>query len=1029
MPHRSTAGNANTTTWLRKVLICSYRDSGAVLRECLIARKGVVVSLCLMTLSGGVVRADEPTFDFDIPEQRADDALILLGEQADATVLFQYDMATQHDANRLQGEYTLSEAVGILLADSGLKAEFGEQGHLYISVEETEREGDDVSTGKKAGLAAFFAAVFSVGAGAQNGETADETATELEEIVVTGSQIRGGSQTSQVVIVDRDDIELTGLSTVQDLLQTLPQNYGGSQNEVTTVAGDFGGNIGRGSSVDLRGLGADSTLILINGHRHSVAGRGNFVDVSTIPLVAVERIEVLADGASALYGSDAVGGVVNFILRNNYEGAETKVRISPDLGADFREIGISQALGKSWGSGNIVFAYEYYDRSRLAAADRGYAADSDLSALGGDNFSSTESNPGSITSPGSFAIPAGQDGTTLSESDLIVGRNNFQNQRLQTDLLPQQERHSLFIATTQAVGDIGEFFLEARYSDREFLIRDTAMATALSVPETNAYRQQNGLFPGSGDIEISYSFLEDLGPTLSSGSTAAFDFGIGLRWDFLSSWSGEVYAQLSRQDDESLSTNALRTDRLSAALASSELETAFNPFADGTNTNSAVLADLQGFATEDIENELSTIAARADGELFSIPGGQLKLAVGVEYRKEEFRPGGVTLVSGSIPEPRVSPAGDRDVFAMFAETKIPIIGERNSLPIAEKFELTLALRHEDYSDFGTATNPKYGLLWAPTPGVLFRASAGDSFRAPFFLDLLQRQVGFTFPVPNTVDPLATDGTTNTLFLRGGNPNLQPEEASTWTTGIAISPSSVPGFTAELGYYDIEYKGRVANILNVFLPFLDPDTFGSVLTRNPSQQLVDGLISGLDLFAGVPPSPGAIEAIVDDRLVNLSRQEIRGVDLSLEYETPSDRGQWVFGLSASYMIAFEEAFTNSAPASDRAGTLGRPAELRMRGKVLWSRDRFGSAVFVNFTDDYVDTASSPVRSVDSQTTVDLSLNYSMPEIADFSELRMSLVLQNIFDEEPPFVNNLGFGFDSANANVLERTAALQLTANW
>lgn len=346
MPHRSTAGNANTTTWLRKVLICSYRDSGAVLRECLIARKGVVVSLCLITLSGGAVRADEPTFDFDIPEQRADDALILLGEQADATVLFQYDMATQHDANRLQGEYTLPEAVGILLADSGLKADFGEQGHLYISVEETESEGDDVNVKKKTGLLAALAAVFS---GANSQEIADDNQNAereelvVEEIIVIGTNIRNVPPAgSPISIYTREEIDFSGRSTVEGFAQTLPENFGGGVAENTqggVVPGGSGG-INFGTGVNLRGLGNDSTLVLFNGRRLAPAGSGNAVDISMIPLAAIEQVEVLTDGASAVYGSDAVGGVVNFKLRDDYDGAETRLRLGTATTGDLDELSI-----------------------------------------------------------------------------------------------------------------------------------------------------------------------------------------------------------------------------------------------------------------------------------------------------------------------------------------------------------------------------------------------------------------------------------------------------------------------------------------------------------------------------------------------------------------------------------------------------------------------------------------------------------------------------------------------------------------
>ena len=405
------------------------------MREYLIARKGVVVSLCLMILSSEVVCANEPTFDFDIPKQRADDALILLGEQADATVLFQYDLATQHDANRLQGEYTLPEAVGILLADSGLKAEFGQQGHLYISIDETQRGGDEVNVKKKAGLLASLVAAFT-GGNAQ--EAIDDQAEKveqpvLEEIVVIGSYIRGADSVSPVFVFDREAINNTGSATAQDFVRTIPQNLDFSES--SSITGPASGLGGAGAGVNLRGLGESATLTLVNGRRLAAGGGGGeFVDISLIPLSSVERVEVMTDGASALYGADAVAGVVNFVLRENYDGAEASLRYGSVTNSDSEEFQFGQNVGRSWQNGNILAAYEFYHRTSLDANDREF----------------TEGSPDPY------------------------------------ELLPEHERHSIIVNGRQQLTDSASVFASGAYSTKRTRQTQNILVRGVQSGETDA---------------------------------------------------------------------------------------------------------------------------------------------------------------------------------------------------------------------------------------------------------------------------------------------------------------------------------------------------------------------------------------------------------------------------------------------------------------------------------------------------------------------------------------------------------------
>lgn len=364
--------------------------------------------------------------EYDIPAQPLSSALVRFAEQSNLQVLFSEEAVSGLTSRALSGRMTPEAALAQILPPGAPRIEI---------------IGDRI-----------------VLAGPARPQYADDESALDEEIIVTGTRIRGAVPAgSNLFTLDRESIEETGRSTVADVVSTLPQNFPGSQGEATQLgASDSRRNVSFGSTVDLRGLGSDATLTLVNGRRLAPAGFGNFVDVSAIPVSAVERVEILADGASATYGADAVAGVVNIILRDDFEGAETALRYGGATQGGPEDIGVSQLLGASWRGGSIMAGYEYRHRSDLLAADRWFTSDSDLRPLGGTNFSGTSANPGNITRIGAtnvvLAIPEGQDGTSLSQAELLVGVRNFQNSTEGQSLLPDQESHSVFAAARQELG-------------------------------------------------------------------------------------------------------------------------------------------------------------------------------------------------------------------------------------------------------------------------------------------------------------------------------------------------------------------------------------------------------------------------------------------------------------------------------------------------------------------------------------------------------------------------------------------------
>ena len=319
------------------------------------------------------------TFKFELPAQPLQQSLRAISQQANVNILFDSDTVDGLYAPALNGDLTVQEAIRLLTSDKKLTVQQPAQDTITVSRLMTAtstrmRRISDVREQDRRSMrvAQASAAEEQTPTSASADSTKPDTSRiQLEEVVVTGSHIRGAQNLSSPVLTfDREDIDRSGYSTTQQFIQSLPQNLN-SVSDTTYGGGGLADNVGfGGSGINLRGLGSQSTLVLLNGRRMAAAGSGSFVDVSTIPLSAIERIDVLTDGASAIYGSDAVGGVVNIVLRRDFEGAESKVRYGSVTEGDHDELQASQLVGHGWNSGQALLGYEYYKRSPLNGTDR-----------------------------------------------------------------------------------------------------------------------------------------------------------------------------------------------------------------------------------------------------------------------------------------------------------------------------------------------------------------------------------------------------------------------------------------------------------------------------------------------------------------------------------------------------------------------------------------------------------------------------------------------------------------------------------
>jgi len=974
---------------------------------------------------------------FEIPAQPLAGAIIAFAEQANLVLIAPQALADGKTAPAVSGEFTPAQALGRLLEGSGLGFEIKPDGRLILRAKDAGAARANDNPGHADGaIAPVRMAQREEQADAPEPavggeETPDEDApAEVEEIVITGSHIRGAAPVgANMIVLDRADIEKTGFGTTQQVIQSLPQFSQIGANEDTLASGEGRGfsNFGAGASANLRGIGPDSTLTLLNGRRLSRGGFGTFVDISNIPLTAIERVEVVPDGSSALYGSDAIGGVVNIILRKDFQGVEPRARIGTVTEGDLQEFQVGLVLGTVWEDGNGLVSYEYHKRDNLKARHRDFIT-FDLRPFGGDDFRREGGNPGNITNfVETCAIPEGQDGTDLSPDDLLCGVASKVDPQEGADILPDQERHSVFVSGQQAVADWIELFVEGGFSQREFSRLGRVDNITFFVPDTNPFFV--GPFGGASGVFVQRALGDDFGTSRQFGKVRSANVASGATIDLPFDWKTTIFGSYSRERTRERFINAANQLLLAEALADPNPETAFNPFADGSNTNPETIERVRGFTASNQIFEIWQVSGKADGTLVTLPGGEVKLAVGGEYREESSQ--ATTKVFLFTPDLDINRSTQkRKVKAGFGEILIPIVGRGNRRPGIERLEVSAAGRIEDDNNFGTTKDPKVGALWKPVPGLSLRGTFGTSFKAPVLRDL-DENVNRTFFDFVVDDPMSPTGSTNILVRSGSNAELGPEEGRTWSVGFDLTPAFLAGFRLEATYFDIEIKDRILDGLNeIFTILTEEDRFAARIMRDPDPAAVQTLLNDPDFVNVFGSAPEDIGAIVDLRLKNIGRIRTNGADFTASYGFETHVGRFDFRVNGSVFAKFKRAESPTSPAFSVLDTLRNPVDWRMRNSVSWNHQGFSATAFLNYTDNFTDDESVPERKVNSWATIDLTLAYRTEDRPAKSWLRnidVSLSVQNLLDDAPPFVNNRrGFGFDPQNADPLNRFIALQIS---
>jgi iron complex outermembrane recepter protein len=806
----------------------------------------------------------------------------------------------------------------------------------------------------------------------------------VETVVVTGSRIARGSDfesPSPVVTVDRESIERSGYNNLQQLMEKMPANGNGAfstrgNNQDSTANG--------AASISLRGLGADATLVLVNGRRVAISAFAesittNFVDINSIPVAAIERVEVLKDGSSAVYGSDAVAGVVNIILRRDFTGLETAVGYGNADGYDER------TASAVWGMGgddfNVTMILDYFKNSSLFNRERGTIGSANQTAQGGQDFRSSRGYPGSFTVNGAAvrdpSCPAGSQ----------AGVNCVYDFGQWSVLNPEAERTGFIMLGHQRLGADVELFGELALQHNTSLAQGAPTPLDESALMTVPATHPNNPFGPGATIDIRRYRTVDAGPRQWDIETDNVRGVLGLRGG-LGKWDWEAAVQRARSESQqtgSRSQGWVRTDFLQQEINAGR----YNPFG-GVQNPPEVIAAITTNLVRRGESELTMYDAQVSGELFELPAGTVRMAAGAEYRDEsvsdipddQFQRG---LIFGTEA---VSANGARDSWAAFVEFAIPVV---------EGLELSLAARYDDYSDFGNTTNPKLALRWAPIEQLALRASWGTGFRAPslaqiglgpsqesqFFIDTFGCAAG----APGACTPLDY----NIIF--SGNPNLKAEESETLNLGVAWRPSD--SLELSLDYWDIKQENKI-----------DEAPFGFIY------QEFCGVQDSTVCTRSAPLGGAALGTLqtINSGFQNIGEVNASGVDLGGYYRFDLGAGRLTLGLSYQHLLEYERVELNSTGDAFVTRALEGEYEFpedRAQLSADFSGETWGVFAQLNYVGAFQDTPDVDfdgvldydlftTPEVDAWTTLNLQFRYT-----GLDNVQLMVGLDNALDEEPPF----------------------------
>lgn len=855
-------------------------------------------------------------------------------------------------------------------------------------------------------------------------EGAEEEA--LEKIAVTGSRIKRQDleNASPVTTVDAAQIEMSGVDNIADLINQLPAITGITN---TTRAGS------PTSSINLRGLPDTATLVLINGHRASNnADTGQSVDLNVIPPAAIERIEILKDGASSIYGSDAIAGVVNIILKDSYDGFMVDYNYTAPSDDGGERGSFNLITGISGEKGSLVFGANFYEQKAVFSRDRSATAVTPIPSSAIPSGRATVTGftggaDGSITNTGNP-----DDSVILTRANGNTGLSGYSsnwtpyNYQQVTSEIPDNQRFSFFVNGNYDINDDLTFSGEFIHSDTEIL-ETWAYAPIFAAFEVGdlTWSANNRYNPFGQDISDWRRRMTDSGAPRFFDHNTQFDRFVGqFDGSFNENWSWNAKVMASQSRYHQTYINVINKEHLKLGVGDADVCARvegcvqIDPLAPAGQMASDqwnyILTDVQ------MKGRMRTHSFSYDisGDLFELEAGAVAFAMGIEYREESFSKNPDGLISdfqtiGGVNLQATS--GERTSKELYAEALAPL---------TEMINLSLAVRYSDFSDFGTDVNPKVGLEFDPMDNLKFRATYSTGFRAPSLQELYQ---GASESFDFLTDPCAAANAGSTAQTRGcavqsdpalfqfltittGNSTqLEAEESKSFTAGVVWSPEFADGLNIRLDYFNITQENAIDNPKQYFI---DKNAEGDPLLGNRVVRDANGNISQVDVT-----------------YVNLAEREVVGIDLGVDYGFQTSIGDFNLGAEVSWYDKYNDQAHPEAEVINRTGTYdnssnaGLIPEYKLSSFLNWKLDDWSVELRTQWLDEVKDLGNSSAK-VDSYLRFDINSVYHYNDTLSFS-----FGIDNVTDEEPPKVESEPSGIEGATYDITGRALSFKIKAEF
>lgn len=906
--------------------------------------------------------------------------------------------------------------------------------------------------------------------------TSGETAIKLDTFTVTGSNIKRLDQENvlPVTVIDKAAMEARDATTPVQLLTALPQITNVPLNESTSGGANTRGD---NANVNLRGIGSGNTLVLINGRRvapHPAtspdAGALSFsVNVNQLPTQGVDRIDILRDGASSIYGSDAVAGVINYIMRKDFNGSELRFRTTVPEEGSGRTYSVSFSHGGTFagGKGRFVSTIDLLRRDNLFMSDRDYSARADhfleapppfnVAGSAFDGRSATSIWPsfrkGANASSGTTNYFRPVNGvptlttvapTRTTAPEYYLNVNTYQNlgqtlsERVNwfnsfeyeiNDRLTAFADISFYHASTQLVRQPLPFNapsadkIATMAIDNPFNPYGTRFWDPAGTPNSDGTPRLVGT-PTA--LTLLSHTIADAGPETIDVTSGLYRIVAGLRGQIFTDWNWESAGLYTRAYVTDLSTNAVRESLFAAALGRND-RTAYNPFGYTFKVqNGAVVADqaytnpqsvMDTFVQKWWRNGFSSIASgdvRASGPIFSYWDNTASLAVGGEFRKEEFRDhrppyagtnpadSGLDVNDNDFVQasPKPDSAGDRTVTSAYAEVVAPLVSPARKLPLLYSLELTGSARFEHYSDFGNTTKPKFGLNWKPYRGMMVRASYNEGFTAPNLPTLYAPNQFTVDSPPGQPDPYRNTVTAEGNYVQRnystGNPNLLPVTSKGKSVGVVFEVPKVKGLTFTVDYWQLDQS----NVIGSFSSSQILNSDAALLNAYVQSQLAAGktvdqidLGSGTSSYKGDPGitrfavtaqdiatfaaynagKPASQQRAVVGRILartaayqNLAKGRVAGVDFGFTYQLPPfDIGRFTLSSDWTYLIEsyqLRDVGANAAPLYIERLNVDGTSRVRGSANLTWQKGAWRAGVSAYYIGKYADSGATTTAAV-------------------------------------------------------------------